>query len=50
MKVVSNSSPLIFLSALGLLDVLRIEFGEVLIPEMVCQEVTADGLKGSDEV
>ncbi len=50
MKVVSNSSPLIFLSALGLLDILRIEFGEVLIPEVVYQEVTANDLKGSDEV
>ena len=50
MKVVNNSSPLMFLSALGLLDVLRIEFGEVLIPEMVYQEVTANDLKGSREV
>ena len=50
MKVVSNSSPLIFLSALGLLDVLRTEFGEVLIPEMVDQEVTANDLKGSRAV
>ena len=50
MKVASDSSPLIFLSALGLLDILRIEFGEVLIPEAVYQEVTANDLKGSDEV
>lgn len=50
MKVISNSSPLIFLSAIGLLDILRIEFGEVLIPEVVYREVTADNLKGSDEV
>ena len=50
MKVISNSSPLIFLSAVRLLDILRIEFGEVLIPEMVYQEVTANDLKGSDEV
>jgi predicted nucleic acid-binding protein len=50
MKVVSNSSSLIFLSALGLLDVLRIEFDEVLIPEMVYQEVTANDLKGFDAV
>jgi len=40
MKVVSDSSPLIFLSALGLLDILRIEFGEVLMPEAVYQEVS----------
>ena len=50
MKVVSNSSPLIFLSILELLDILRVEFGEVLIPETVYQEVTAADLKGSDEV
>ncbi len=50
MKVISNSSPLIFLSILELLDILRVEFGEVLIPETVYQEVTAADLKGSDEV
>jgi len=50
MKVISNSSPLIFLSAIGLLDILRIESGEVLIPEAVYQEVTANDLKGSCEV
>jgi len=33
-----------------LLDILRIEFGEVLIPEAVYQEVTANGLDGSREV
>ncbi len=50
MKVVSNSSPLIFLSAIKSLDTLRIEFSEVMIPEMVYQEVTANDLKGSREV
>ncbi|MEA1865162.1 MAG: hypothetical protein U9N46_08215 [Euryarchaeota archaeon] len=50
MKVVSNSSPLIFLSAVKSLDILRIEFSEVMIPEMVYQEVTANDLKGSREV
>ena len=50
MKVVSNSSPLIFLSAVRSLDILRIEFGEVMIPEIVYQEVTAKDLKGSHEV
>ena len=33
-----------------MLDILRIEFGEVLIPEAVYREVTANELKGSDEV
>ncbi len=50
MKVVSNSSPLIFLSAIGFLDLLKIEFGEVLIPEAVYKEVTSKNLKGSNEV
>ncbi len=47
---VSNYSPFISLSALGLPDVLRIEFDDVLIPEMVYQEVTSNDLKGFDEV
>ncbi len=50
MKVVSNSSPLIFLSAIGMLDLLKTEFGEVFIPKVVYEEVTAKGLKGSNEV
>ncbi len=50
MKVVSNSSPLIFLSAIGLLDLLKTEFGEILIPEAVYEEVTSKDLKGSNEV
>ncbi|PXF61244.1 MAG: hypothetical protein C4B59_04645 [Candidatus Methanogaster sp.] len=47
-NVVSDSSSLIFLSAFGLLDILRIGFGEVAISEAVYQEVTAKDLKGSD--
>ncbi len=50
MKVVSNSSPLIFLSAIGMLDLLKAEFGEVLVPEAVYDEVTSNELKGSNEV
>ncbi len=50
MKVVSNSSPLIFLSAIGMLDFLKTEFGEVFIPKVVYDEITAKGLKGSNEV
>ena len=50
MKVVSNSSPLILLSAIGMLDLLKNEFGELLIPEDVYDEVTSRELKGSDEV
>ncbi len=50
MKVVSNSSPLIFLSAIGMLDLLKAEFEEILVPEAVYDEVTSNGLKGSNEV
>jgi len=50
MKVVSNSSPLIFLSAIGMLDLLKAEFGEILVPEAVYEEVTSKELKGSNEV
>ena len=50
MKVVSNSSPLIFLSAIGMLDMLKNEFGEILVPEAVYDEVTSNELKGSNEV
>lgn len=50
MKVISNSSPLIFLSAVGLLDLLKKEFEEILVPEAVYTEVTSNNLKGSNEV
>ena len=50
MKVVSNSSPLIFLSAIGMLDLLKAEFGEILMPEAVFDEVASNELKGSNEV
>ena len=50
MKVVSNSSPLIFLSGIGMLDLLRGEFGEILVPEAVFDEVTSNELEGSNEV
>ncbi|MBE0522344.1 MAG: hypothetical protein IBX39_08800 [Candidatus Methanoperedenaceae archaeon] len=48
MKVVSNSSPLIFLSAIGMLDPLKSEFGEIIVPEAVYHEVTSNELKGSN--
>ncbi len=50
MKVVSNSSPLIFLSSIGKLDLLKAEFGEILVSEAVYDEVTSNELKGSNEV
>ena len=49
MKIVSNSSPLIFFSAIGLLDKLA-DFGDISIPKAVYEEVTKNDLKGSNEV
>ena len=49
MKIVSNSSPLIFFSAIGLLDILA-DFGDISIPKAVYEEVTKNDLKGSNEV
>ncbi|MBN2487559.1 MAG: DUF3368 domain-containing protein [Methanosarcinaceae archaeon] len=49
MKIVSNSSPLIFFSAIGVLDILS-DFGDISIPKAVYDEVTGNDLKGSNEV
>ena len=49
MKIVSNSSPLIFFSAIGMLDILA-DFGDISIPKAVYDEVTNNDLKGSKEV
>ena len=49
MKIVSNSSPLIFFSAIGMLDTLA-GFGDISIPKAVYEEVTKNDLKGSNEV
>lgn len=40
MIVVSNTSPLIFLSSIDMLELLNHEFGEVQIPEAVYREFT----------
>lgn len=40
MIVVSNTSPLIFLSSIDMLELLNHEFGEVLIPDAVYREFT----------
>ncbi len=50
MRMIGDFSSLIFLSALGLPDILRIKFGEVPIPEAVYQKVTAANLKRYDAV
>lgn len=50
--VVSNSSPLIHLSQIGRLSLLREFFGELLIPPAVYREVVVEGRgrPGSREV
>ena len=52
MIIVSNSSPLIFLSAAGFLDLLKEEFKEIIIPRGVYEEVVVKGKgkKGSDDI
>lgn len=52
MIIVSNSSPLISLSAIGLFDLLNPVFEKVIIPEEVYEEVVirGQGLAGSQEV
>ena len=52
MSVVSNASPLINLTRIGKLDLLRKLYGELVIPEAVWQEVVVagGGQPGADEV
>jgi len=45
MKVVSDSSPLIWLSKIGNLRILRELYGDVIIPWEVYEEVVAKGLR-----
>jgi hypothetical protein len=41
MKVVSNTTPIISLASIGRLDILRMLFGEIIIPQAVYQEIKA---------
>lgn len=43
--VVLDTSPIIYLSALGLIDILKDLFGKVIIPEAVNRELLAGGKK-----
>ena len=43
MPGVSNSSPLLYLAALGDLNLLSALFGNILIPQAVWQELVVDG-------
>ena len=49
MLVVSNTSPILNLAVIGLLDLLRIQFGDVLVPEAVIKELRLDeDMQGND--
>ena len=52
MVVISNSSPLINLSIIGRLDLLKSKFSEIMIPQAVWREVVVDGVgkPGAKEV
>jgi uncharacterized protein len=47
-KVVSNSSPLIHLAKIGLLDLLAEQFGRIIVPEAVWREAVEEGRECSD--
>ena len=50
MKVVSNTTPIISLSSVGRLDILRQLFNEIIIPESVYAEIKAKKKYGYDEI
>ncbi len=50
MKVVVNSSPLIFLTKIGKLDLLNKLFNEIIIPKAVYKEVILDGKPDKNEI
>lgn len=50
MIVVSDASPLIALAAVGELQLLRVLYGEVLVPDGVFAEATGEGRPGADAV
>lgn len=43
MKAVSNSSPIMNLAAIGRLGLIKLKFGNVVVPEAVWREVVIDG-------
>ncbi|MBD3203632.1 DUF3368 domain-containing protein, partial [Candidatus Woesearchaeota archaeon] len=42
MKIVSNTSPIIFLSKLKVLDLIEKEFKKIILPKAVYNELTKD--------
>lgn len=49
-KVVVNSTPLISLCRVGLLDLLRIQYGEITIPEAVFHEISKKNDSIKDQI
>lgn len=51
MLVVSNTSPIMNLASVDLLDLLRKQFGEVIVPEAVIEELRLNsGYPGTDKI
>ena len=51
MPVISNTSPLLNLAIIDQLDLLRQQFGEILIPKAVLEELRVEEmLPGSDDL
>jgi predicted nucleic acid-binding protein len=52
MRMISNASPLINLSRIGELDLLKKLYGEIIIPDAVWNEIAIEGTgqPGSEEV
>jgi len=52
MKIISDSSPLMALSAIGRLHLLKEEFGGIIVPDAVWTEITVDGKlkKGTNDI
>ena len=52
MRAVSNSSPIMNLAAIGRLDLIKLKFGNIVIPDAVWCEVVIDGKgkRGAEDV
>ncbi len=47
MTVVCNATPLINFAAINSLDILKAAFGQIVIPQAVCDETTVTGFPAS---
>ncbi|WP_375492058.1 hypothetical protein [uncultured Nostoc sp.] len=50
MTVVCNATPLINFAAINRLDILNTAFGQIVIPQAVCDETTVKGFPASEFV